>query len=44
MGSVDLITDYGAAVLAIMVLVAGINWFIHAKHNFHGPRLDNFDL
>lgn len=33
--------DYGAAVLAVMTLVACINWFIHARKHFHGPRLDD---
>ncbi|KAF7537119.1 hypothetical protein G7054_g4006 [Neopestalotiopsis clavispora] len=33
--------NYGAAVLAVMALFGGINWFAHARKHFHGPRLDD---
>ncbi|KIW37309.1 hypothetical protein, variant [Exophiala oligosperma] len=34
--------NYTSAVIAAMALFAAINWFIHARTKYHGPRLAEF--
>lgn len=36
----NMVSDYGAAVLVVMAIFACINWFVHARKHFQGPRLD----
>jgi hypothetical protein len=31
--------DYSSVVLGVMGLFAAINWFVHARKSYHGPRL-----
>lgn len=33
------LTDYTSAVIGVMTIFAGLNWFIWARTKYHGPRL-----
>ncbi|KAH8429663.1 putative choline transport protein [Aspergillus melleus] len=33
-------TDYAVVVLAVMLVLGVINWFVYAKRRYHGPRLE----
>lgn len=35
-------TDYTSAVIGVMAIFAAINWGIHARKSYHGPRLAEF--
>lgn len=32
--------DYASAVIAVMGLFAALNWFMHARKHYSGPRLE----
>jgi choline transport protein len=34
------VTDYTCAVLAAMALFSGINWLLHARKHYKGPRVE----
>lgn len=35
-------TDYTSAVIGVMAIFAAINWGLHARKSYHGPRLAEF--
>lgn len=35
----DSLPDYASAVIGVMLIFAAINWFVHARKHYEGPRL-----
>lgn len=35
--------NYASVVIGVMALFAALNWFLHARKHYHGPRLDVVD-
>jgi choline transport protein len=39
----DILSDYSSAVIGVMGVFIALNWFLHARKNYHGPRLGGVD-